>query len=115
MSVRNNQLLQVMKLNVDDWHFTTTPNPNSVVAVDLYLDNGQHARLEVIPLINPYVEADQIPEIIIYCEMPGEKLLEEPEPRRWITRPADRSCEWSSVELSPTLIRQINDRLAAPE
>lgn len=103
-----------MRLNVDDWHFTNSPNRNCVVAVDLYLDNGQHARLEVIPLINPNVEEDQIPEIVVLCEMPGEKLSQEPEPRRWISRPADRTCEWSTVELSPTLIRQINDRLVVP-
>jgi hypothetical protein len=101
-----------MRIIVDDWHFVPPPDDGSVVAVDLFLDNGQHARLEVIPLINPYSEAEQIPELVVKCEMPGEKLHMETPTRRWITRPPDRCCEWSHVELSPTLIRQINDRLS---
>lgn len=101
-----------MKLNADDWHFIAPPDDGSVVAVDLFLDNGQHARLMVYPLINPYCQGDQVPEIVVVCEMPGEKLQSEHHTKRWITRAPDKSCEWSTVELSGTLIRQLNDKLA---
>lgn len=102
-----------MRLTADDWHFVNTPNDGSVVAVDLFLDNGQHARMLVYPLINPNWQGEQIPEIVVLCEMPGEKLTSENQTRRWITRAPDKSCSWSGVELSATLIRQINERLDA--
>ncbi len=102
-----------MKLNADDWKFITPTTLGCVVAVDLFLDNGQHARLEVFPLFYSHATGEQIPEIIVYCEMPGEKLHQQPETKRWISRPLDKSCPWSSVELTPTLIRQINETLDA--
>lgn len=102
-----------MKLSADDWKFITPTTLGCVVAVDLFLDNGQHARLEVFPLFYAHATGEQIPEIIVYCEMPGEKLHQQTEVKRWISRPLDKSCPWSSVELTPTLIRQINETLDA--
>ena len=102
-----------MKLSVDDWKFITPTTLGCVVAVDLFLDNGQLARLEVFPLFYAHATGEQIPEIIVYCEMPGEKLNQQTEVKRWISRPLDKSCPWSSVELTPTLIRQINETLDA--
>ncbi len=102
-----------MRLSVDDWHFINPPDDGSMVAVDLFLDNGQLARLLVYPLINPNWQGEQVPEIVVLCEMPGEKLHSDNNARRWITRSPDKSCQWSGVELGATLIRQINDKLAA--
>jgi hypothetical protein len=102
-----------MRFSADDWTFIQPSSRGCLVAVDLFLDNGQHARLEVYPLVNPYMAGDQTPEIIVLCEMPGENLHRPPLAKRWITRPPDNSCEWSKVELSPTLIRQINEQLEA--
>ena len=100
-----------MIINVDDWRFNPEPNLGCAVAVELYLTNGQRARLEVFPLVNPNSTDDQIPELVVLGEAPGEKLHESP-PRRWITRAPHRQSKWSQVELSETLIRQINDKLA---
>lgn len=102
-----------MRLKVDDWQFLAPTTPGSVLAVDLYLDNGQQARLEVSPLFYTEPTGDQIPEIVVYCEMPGERLRGHSEVKRWISRPPDKLCDWSHVELSPTLIRQINEMLAS--
>jgi hypothetical protein len=100
-----------MIINVDDWRFKTESEQGSAVAVELFLTNGQRARLEVFPLINPNSSDDQIPELVVVGEAPGEELHASP-PRRWITRAPHRQSKWSQVELSETLIRQINDRLA---
>ncbi len=102
-----------MIINVDDWRFKPELDNGCAVAVELFLTNGQLARLEVFPLVNPNAEGDQIPELVVLGEAPGEKLHESP-PRRWITRAPHRQSEWSQVELSETLIRQINDKLANP-
>lgn len=102
-----------MRLTADDWTFVQPTHRGCLVSAELFLDNGQHAQLEVYPLINPYSGGDQIPEIIVLCEMPGENLHRPPLPRRWITRAPDASSEWSHVELSPTLIRQLNEHLDA--
>ena len=104
-------LLFVMIINVDDWRFKSEQDNGCAVAVELYLTNGQLARLEVFPLLNPNSTDDQIPELVVLGEAPGEKLHDSP-PRRWITRAPHRQSEWSQVELSETLIRQINDKLA---
>lgn len=101
-----------MKLNVDDWQFVAPTSPGCAVAVDLFLDNGQHARLEVFPLFYTHASGEQIPEIIVHCEMPGEKLHQPPAAKRWISRPPDKGCMWSHVEMSPTLVRQLNEMLA---
>ncbi len=100
-----------MIINVDDWRFKTDSEQGCAVAVELFLTNGQRARLEVFPLINPHSSDDQIPELVVLGEAPGEELHASP-PRRWITRAPHRQSKWSQVELSETLIRQINDRLA---
>ena len=100
-----------MIINVDDWRFRSEADKGCALAVELFLTNGQLARLEVFPLVNPNSVDDQIPELVVVGEAPGEKLHESP-PRRWITRAPDRQSEWSQVELSETLIRQINDKLA---
>lgn len=102
-----------MRIGVDDWTFVQPSSRGCLVGVDLFLDNGQHARLEVYPLVNPYATGDQTPEMIVLCEMPGESLHRPPLTKRWITRCPDASCEWSHVELSPTLIRQLNEQLEA--
>jgi hypothetical protein len=102
-----------MKYNVDDWKFVAPAARGCLVAVDLFLDNGQQARLEVYPLVNPWAGGEQTPEIIVFCEMPGETFHRPPLARRWIARAPDASCEWSRVELSPTLIRQLNEQLEA--
>lgn len=100
-------------LQADDWKFITPTTPGGAVAVELFLNNGQYARLEVFPLVDANGSVDQVPEIVVSCEMPGERLNLPPETKRWISRPPDKDCPWSRVELSPTLIRQINDMLAA--
>ncbi len=100
-----------MIINVDDWRFKSEADHGCAVAVELYLTNGQRARLEVFPLVNLNSTDDQIPELVVLGEAPGEELHESP-PRRWITRAPHRQSKWSQVELSETLIRQINDKLA---
>lgn len=100
-----------MIINVDDWRFTPEADNGCAVAVELFLTNGQLARLEVFPLVNPHSADDQLPELVVLGEAPGEKLHASP-PRRWITRAPHRQSEWSQVELSETLIQQINDKLA---
>jgi hypothetical protein len=101
-----------MRIVVDDWMFRSQPDNGSVVTVDLFLDNGQRALLEVHPLANPNSPGEQIPEVVVKAELPGE-LPDQPEGVcRWIARAPHRFCEWSKVELSETLIRQINERLS---
>ena len=100
-----------MIINVDDWRFKSEAENGCAVAVELFLTNGQLARLEVFPLLNPNSSDDQIPELVVLGEAPGEKLQNSPT-RRWITRAPHRQSEWSQVELSETLIRQINAKLA---
>jgi len=99
-----------MTINVDDWRFKPQPDNGCAVAVELFLTNGQLARLEVFPLVNLNSTDDQIPELVVFGEEPGEKLHDSP--RRWITRAPHRQSAWSQVELSETLIRQINEKLA---
>ena len=99
-----------MTINVDDWSFRAQPNNGCAVAVELFLTNGQRARLEVFPLVNLNSTDDQIPELVVSGEEPGEEFQNSP--RRWITRPPHRQSEWSKVELSGALIRQINEKLA---
>ena len=61
-----------MKIGVDDWHFKYSDN--DTLLLDLFLDNGQHALLEVNPMKNPHVVNGEIPEMIVFCELPGEKV-----------------------------------------
>ncbi len=100
-----------MRLNVDDWQFLAPTTPGTVLAANLFLDNGQQARLEVSPLFYADPTGEQIPEIVVYCEMPGERLHRHSEVKRWLSRPPDKSCAWSQIELSPAFVRQINEML----
>ncbi|MEW6304592.1 MAG: hypothetical protein AB1705_14045, partial [Verrucomicrobiota bacterium] len=99
----------------DDWSFRTEVDERKQVSVDLYLNNGQRAILEIHPLLNPYSGGEQVPEVIVRCEMSGERPDHPSETRRWLSRAPDKSCEWSSVELSESLVRQINARLASAQ
>ena len=98
-----------MKIESDDWHFR---NPeNDMLIADLFLSNGQHAILEVSPMKNPHVPNGQVPEMVVFCEFPGEKPTEGNCAARWITRPPDRSCPWSNVQIPPALAQQIRQKL----
>lgn len=99
-----------MKIGVDDWHFR--PSENDTVVLDVFLDNGQHAMLEVNAMRNTQVVNGEVPEMIVFCELPGEKLVEGTCPARWIARPPNKSCAWSNVTPPMALIQQIKDRLA---
>jgi hypothetical protein len=98
-----------MKITADDWHFR--PSETDMLVIDLFLSNGQHALLEVCPMKNPHVPNGEVPEMLVFCEFPGEKLAEGSCVARWITRPPDKSCPWSSVQISPALMEQIRQRL----
>ena len=98
-----------MKIGVDDWHFKYSEN--DTLLLDLFLDNGQHALLEVNPMKNPQVVNGEIPEMIVFCELPGEKVAEQNCPARWISRPPGKSCAWSNVEVPLALTQQIKDRM----
>ncbi len=98
-----------MKINIDDWHFRDSER--DTLLVDAYLNNGQHVILEVNPMRKTHVPNGEIPEMIVFCELPGEKLAEGTCPARWIARPPDRSCAWSNVQMPMALTQQIKDRL----
>jgi hypothetical protein len=98
-----------MKLSPDDWMFK--PSDPDQVLVSLFLNNGQHALLEINPVHISHAGGPQVPEIIVHCELPGEKLTDPKPSRRWIARPPDRTCQWSRVELPPTLTHQIEQRI----
>jgi hypothetical protein len=98
-----------MKTTIDEWRFLTTEE--GILLADVYLSNGQKAELEINPLINPKKPEEVHLEMIVFCEMSGERVVEGRGPGRWISRPPDRSCTWSSVEVPPALARQIELRL----
>ena len=98
-----------MKIGVDDWHFKYSEN--DTLLLDVFLDNGQHALLEVNPMKNHHVSNGEIPEMIVFCELPGEKVTEQNCPARWISRPPDKSLPWSNVQVPQSLSQQIKDRL----
>lgn len=98
-----------MKITADDWHFR--PSEGGTVILDIFLSNGQHALLEVNPMKNPETPNGQLPEMVVFCEFPGEKLAEHNCVARWITRPPDKSCPWSGVQIPPSLMQQIRERL----
>jgi hypothetical protein len=102
-----------MKIGVDDWHFKYSEN--ETLLLDVFLDNGQHALLEVNPMKNPHVVNGEIPEMIVFCELPGEKVAEQNCLARWISRPPDKSCPWSNVQPPLALMQQIKDRLGLLE
>lgn len=101
-----------MRIEADDWHFRASDN--GMLVVDLFLSNGQHAILEVSPMMNPHVPNGQIPEMVVFCEFPGEKPNENSCVARWVTRPPERTCPWSNVQISPALAQQIRQRLGYP-
>ncbi|GEM_PF-1795130 len=101
-----------MKIMVDDWHFKQVES--DLLVADVFLGNGQHGLLEVVPFRNSRSELHPIPEITISCEFPGEKIGEGNCVKRWVTRPPDRACTWSNVELPPSLLHQIHERLGLP-
>jgi hypothetical protein len=98
-----------MKICVDDWHFRDAVDDTLVL--DAFLDNGQHALLEINPMKNPAVVNGEIPEVIVFCELPGERISAQNCPARWIHRPPDRSCPWSSVQVPMALSQQIKAKL----
>lgn len=100
-----------MKITIDDWHFR--PGQDETLLVDLFLGNGQHALLGVNPMRNRNAVNGDIPELIVFGELPGEKLTEGSYIARWITRPPERTCPWSNLQLPPALFQQIKDRTAA--
>lgn len=98
-----------MKITTDDWHFRSSEN--NTVVVDLFLSNGQHALLEVNPMRDATVTNGQIPEMIVFCEYLGEKLSEGNCSCRWVSRPPDKTCPWSNVEIPPALLQQIKEKM----
>ena len=98
-----------MRIDVDDWHFKYSEH--ETILLDVFLNNGQHAMLEVNPMKNNAVPNGDVPEMIVFCELPGEKLAEGTCPSRWISRPPSRECAWSNVQVPLALMQQIKDRL----
>ena len=100
-----------MKTQVDDWQFR--PTENDVIAAELFLDNGQRAILEVLPMMYSRSSAAAGCEMVVWCELPGEVLDDGTCKARWISRAPDPSCGWSHVELPPAFLEQIDEHLAA--
>lgn len=98
-----------MNYQVDDWQFR--PAENDALAAELFLDNGQRAILEVLPLIYSRTNASAGCEMIVWCEMPGEHVEHGTCQARWINRPPDPSCPWSRVLLPEALVEQIQEHL----
>jgi hypothetical protein len=98
-----------MKITADDWHFR--PSSDGMLVVDVFLSNGQHAVLEVCPMHKRDVPNGDVPEMIVFCEFPGEKLTDGNCAARWIARPPSKSCPWSSVGLPPALAQQVREKL----
>jgi len=98
-----------MKIPVDDWHFRSIEN--DVILYDIYLANGQHAIMEVNPLLNPKAGGEMVPEIIVFCELSGEKIEEGTCHPRWLSRAPDNNCMWSHVEVPTALHRHIEEQL----
>jgi hypothetical protein len=99
-----------MRISVDDWHFREAQA--ELVLLDVFLDNGQHAVLEINPMRNLTAVNGEVPEMIMFCEMPGERISEEGAPARWIARPPNRACPWSNVQVPAALMEQIKQRLS---
>ena len=76
------------RLVAEDWLFAQPTLSGSVLAVDLFLNTGQHARLDVIPLLDLVSGSpDQFPEIIITAEGTGEDPHAHGSAHRWLARP----------------------------
>ena len=106
----SNRIRMRMNIGVDDWHFRAAESDSLVV--DVFLNNGQHALMEVNPMRNPHLVNGEIPEMILFGECPGETLHEASPPARWIARPPSPQCQWSRVQLPPVLCQQIQQHLA---
>jgi hypothetical protein len=98
-----------MKISIDDWHFVQAED--ATVLLDVYFDNGQHGLLEVHPMKRTDITNGQTPEMIVFCEMPGEKLNDSTCVGRWIARPPSKNCPWSHVEVPPALLQIIREKL----
>ena len=98
-----------MKISVDDWHFRESTE--DMLVLDVFLGNGQHALMEVNPMKNAAVPNGGVPEIIVFCELPGEKVSEAGCPSRWVSRPPSRECPWSNLQMPAALLEQIRGRL----
>ena len=98
-----------MKLNVDDWHFRESEQ--GALVLDVFLDNGQHALMEVNPMWNPETVNGEIPEMIVFGELPGERFTDGGGNCRWVYRPPMRTCPWSNVQIPMALMEQIKARL----
>ena len=98
-----------MKITVDDWHFKDSESDR--LLLDVFLSNGQHAMLEVNPMKKARASNGEIPEIIVFCELPGEKVAEQNCAARWVSRPPTRECPWSNVQMPLALTQQIKDHL----
>jgi hypothetical protein len=98
-----------MRIGVDDWHFREPTG--GMLVLDVFLDNGQHAVMEVNPMRNTTVANGDVPEVIVFCEFPGEKIAETGCPARWVSRPPSRECPWSNVQMPAALQEQIRMRL----
>ena len=101
---------RIMNINIDDWNFKALQK--STLALDVFLDNGQHGLLEVFPLKNPDGTLNQFPEMVMFGELSGETIQEGQNVARWISRPPQRSCPWSRVQVPPALWQQIAERIA---
>jgi len=99
-----------MKTQVDDWQFL--PSEVHVLAIELFLDNGQRAILEVFPLIYSRTGQGAGCEMVVWCEVPGEVVDNQTCKARWISRAPDVNCAWSHVELPPALLQQIEEHLS---
>lgn len=98
-----------MNITADDWRLRSFENDTLVL--DVFLSNGQHALLEVSPMKNVNSPNGQIPEMIVFCEFPGEKLADANCVARWISRPPAKSCPWSNVQIPPALMQKIREKL----
>jgi hypothetical protein len=99
---------QAMKISVDDWHFRN--DAADLIVLDVFLDNGQHAVMEVNVMKDRSVPNGDVPEIIVFCELPGERVAESGCTARWVSRPPSRECPWSGVQLPAALLDQIRAR-----
>lgn len=102
-----------MIIQIDKWSLLPAPDPGCSLSYDVQLENAQRARLVVVALINPFLAGPPVPEIYVYCEMPGERFDQGEPVRRWIARPPHAACEWSHVELPDKLAKEIQTLLAA--
>ncbi|MEO8428840.1 MAG: hypothetical protein ABI651_17205 [Verrucomicrobiota bacterium] len=99
-----------MNINIDDWNFKVLQK--NTLAVDVFLDNGQHGLLEVFPLKNLDGTLNEVPETVMFGELSGETIQDGQNVARWISRPPQRSCPWSRVQVPPALWQQIAERIA---